>query len=172
MQHALFGASKQPGFGDRLRKLLDDRVGDYTSFANELGISLSYLHSLMDEPFAMTNPSARILQRMSYRLGVSISYLLGEDPELDPVYAESVANWNTWLASSNGLDESIANAVRASWEQEHVWSTKEAAIGASHRNKRVVLSVTDWDKRYQHVVKETAKNSHAKSPSLFDHRRG
>ncbi|MGP8246351.1 MAG: helix-turn-helix domain-containing protein, partial [Bryobacteraceae bacterium] len=86
MQHALFGSSKQADFGTRLRKLLDDRVGDYSSFANELGIALSYLHSLMDEPFPMTNPSARLLQRMGHRLGVSISYLLGEDPETDPVY--------------------------------------------------------------------------------------
>jgi transcriptional regulator with XRE-family HTH domain len=168
MQHALFGASKQAGFGHRLRRLLDDRVGDYSSFASELGIGLSYLHSLMDEPFPMANPSARLLQRMSHRLGVSISYLLGEDPEMDPVYAESVGNWNRWLASSNALDDMIANSVRASWEQEHVMSTKEAAIGASHRNKRVVLSVTDWDKRYQQAFKEVQNNGHAKSPSLFD----
>jgi transcriptional regulator with XRE-family HTH domain len=172
MQHALFGASKQAGFGARLRKLLDDRVGDYSSFANELGIGLSYIHSLMDEPFPMTNPSARLLQRMSHRLGVSISYLLGEDPEMDPVYAESVANWNRWLASSSGLDDTIANGVRVSWEQEHVRSTKEAAIATSHRNKRVVLSVTDWDKRYQQAVNEAGKNTHAKSPSLFDQRQG
>ena len=168
MQHALFGSSKQAEFGRRFRKLLDDRVGDYSTFANELGISLSYLHSLMDEPFPMTNPSGRLLQRMSHRLGVSISYLLGEDSEMDPVYAESVANWNRWLANSSGLDETVANGVRASWEQEHIRSTKEAAIGASHRNKHVVLTVTDWDRRYQEALRAVRKSGYAKSSSLFD----
>jgi len=170
MQHALFGACKQADFGIRLRKLLDDRIGDYRSFANELGISLSYLHSLMDEPFAMTNPSARLVQRMSHRLGVSISYLLGEDPEMDPVYAESMANWNRWLATSDHLDDAIANEIRVAWDQDYVRSTREVAIGASHRNKRTVLSVTDWDKRYQQTVKDSKRNRYEKSPSLFDNR--
>jgi hypothetical protein len=170
MQHALFGACKQADFGPRLRKLLDDRIGDYQSFANELGISLPYLHSLMDEPFAMTNPSALLVQRMSHRLGVSIAYLLGEDPEMDPVYAESVANWNRWLATSEHLDEVIANEIKVAWEQDYVRSTREVAIGASHRNRRPIMSVTDWDKRYQQAVKDSKRNSYEKSQSLFDSR--
>jgi transcriptional regulator with XRE-family HTH domain len=170
MQHALFGACKQAEFGTRLRKLLDERVGDYLSFANELGINLSYLHSLMDEPFAMTNPSARLVQRMSHRLGVSIAYLLGEDPEMDPVYAESMVNWNRWLATSEHLDDTIANEIRVLWDQDYVRSTREVAIGASHRNRRTVLSVTDWDKRYQQAVKNSKRNRYEKSQNLFDSR--
>jgi len=170
MQHALFGACTQTEFGVRLRTLLDERVGDYMSFANELGISLSYLHSLMDEPFAMTNPSARLVQRMSHRLGVSISYLLGEDPEMDPVYAESIANWSRWLATSDHLDDTIASEVRAVWEQDYVRNTREVAIGASHRNRRIVVSLAEWDKRYQQSAKQANRNRYAKSPNLFDER--
>ncbi len=49
--HALYRGLNGDAFGHRLRKLIDDRSGDYEHFAADLGISLSYLHNLMEEPF-------------------------------------------------------------------------------------------------------------------------
>ena len=48
-------------FGKRLRALLDDRSGDYQGFAADLGVNLLYVESLMNEPFTVSNPSARLL---------------------------------------------------------------------------------------------------------------
>jgi len=75
---ALYRGVNGNDFGDRLHRLLEDRSGDYLSFATDLGINLLYLESLMNEPFAVANPSARILKRMSRLLNVSVGYLLGE----------------------------------------------------------------------------------------------
>ncbi len=75
---ALYRGMNGDAFGDRLRKPVNDRCGDYEQFAHDLGISLSYLHSLLEEPFAVSNPSVRLLKRMGMRLGERVGYLIGD----------------------------------------------------------------------------------------------
>lgn len=79
---ALFRGMNGNDFGDRLRKLMDGRSGDYIGVASDLGINLLYLESLMTEPFAVSNPSARLLRRMGLLLNVSVGYLLGKPSRL------------------------------------------------------------------------------------------
>src|SRR5439155_14869768 len=57
---ALYRGMNGDAFGGRLRKLIDDRCGDYEQFAQDTGISLSYLDNLMEEPFAVSNPSIKL----------------------------------------------------------------------------------------------------------------
>ena len=81
-------------FGERLRHLINDRTsGGYAAFADDIGIGLGYGNAMMEEPFTVSNPSARLLMRMSARLSVSVGYLLGESPQVDPIITESKASW-------------------------------------------------------------------------------
>src|SRR6266478_8365735 len=66
--HALYRGTNGADFGRRLRSLIDDRCGSSQSFAEDLGVSFEHLQALMEEPFAVTNPSARLLRRMSVLL--------------------------------------------------------------------------------------------------------
>jgi len=109
---ALYRGLNGNDFGPRLRKLLDDRSGDYQTFADDLGINLLYLQSLMDEPFTVSNPSARLLKRMSTLLGVSVGYLLGETIETDPVLTESLATWNAWIENTPNIQAAPANRIK------------------------------------------------------------
>src|SRR5579884_1269567 len=115
---ALFKCSGSDSFGARLKRLIDDRVGDYRLMAEDIGIGLSYLHVLMEESIGVSNPSARLLGRMAIRLGTSVSYLLGETEATDPVWVESNASWRRWIEES-GADAAGALAVRDEWRQEY-----------------------------------------------------
>jgi transcriptional regulator with XRE-family HTH domain len=143
---ALYGKVNGNSFGERLRKLLADRSGDYKSFAAEIGIS-----SLMDEPFAVTNPSARLLKRMGIVLDVSVGYLLGETPESDPIIAESYANWKTWIDESPGLDAQIVLMLKKSWTSKYLNS--RTPVSVSKRDEVRSMRVQDWDKDYQRYKK-------------------
>jgi hypothetical protein len=87
---------------------------------------------------------------------------------VDSVYAESVANWDRWLANTNGLNTDLAKLVRSTWAQEYFGRNPEPAAGISYRGKRAAVNISEWDKRYRQAVKEGRKQAHAKSPGLFD----
>jgi transcriptional regulator with XRE-family HTH domain len=145
--HALYKGMNGNTFGVRLRKLLDERSGNYTELAADLGISLTYLHALLDEQFAVSNPSARLLKRMAARLGTSVAYLIGESEEADPIWVESRASWRRWI-NSGGIDAKVAMEIRDDWSREYRMNRVELTT-ASYRKTVAALTEVDWDKRYQ-----------------------
>jgi hypothetical protein len=87
---------------------------------------------------------------------------------VDTAYGKSVANWDNWLATTNGISLDVAKRIRSTWAQEYFGSHAEATAGVSYRGRRSPLTVTDWDRRYRMAVRDGKKQAHAKSPSLFD----
>ncbi len=151
---ALYRGLNSVAFGQRLKRLIDDRCGDYTQLADDLGISLSYLHTLMHEPFAVSNPSARLLGRIAARLGEHVAYLLGESEEIDPIWVESNASWHQWITNTTGIDARIAVELRDKWRNEYHTSLRERELySASFRNPPKLMQVSDWDMHYQKVAK-------------------
>ena len=59
-QDALYDALRKEDFGSRLRHLVGKRCRDNEEFARGVGISLSYVHALYEEPLRVSNPSARL----------------------------------------------------------------------------------------------------------------
>lgn len=147
--HALYRGMNGDAFGPRLRKLIDDRCGDYEHFATDLGISLTYLHKLMEEPFAVSNPSARLLKRMALRLGERVAYLLGEAEENDPVWIDSNASWRSWIDKTPGIDARIALQIRDEWRHEYAATRREQESAASFRKPALIMREPDWDKSYR-----------------------
>lgn len=165
---ALFRGMNGNDFGQRLRGLLDDRSGDYKGFAADLGINLLYLESLMNEPFTVSNPSARLLKRMSVLLSVSVGYLLGEAFETDSVLRESLGTWNSWVDSTPGLDAGIANRIKKEWQEDYGRSRKPAAASlVSLRDINGGMRSTDWDKKYQEAMKKTKGGNGAQQQRFF-----
>jgi transcriptional regulator with XRE-family HTH domain len=150
-------------FGGRLRKLVDDRCSGYEQCASDLGISLSYLHILMNEPLTVSNPSVRLLKRMALRLGERVGYLVGESLETDPIFLDSNVAWHDWVKTP-GLDAGVAVAVREEWRHEYATDRRERLSNVSHRKPTKRMEVTDWDRRYQQHLK--ARGS-ANAGSLF-----
>jgi transcriptional regulator with XRE-family HTH domain len=146
---ALYRGMNGDAFGGRLRKLVDERCGDYEQFAQDIGISLSYLHNLMEEPFAVSNPSIRLLRRVALRLGERVSYLIGESEESDPVWIDSRASWRSWIDKTPGIDAGTALRMRDDWDHDYAISRREQMTVASHRESPKRMRETDWDKRYQ-----------------------
>ena len=110
---ALFRGVNGDGFGKRLSRLIDDRCNaDYVQFASDIGVSLLYLQKMMDEPFLLSNPSARLLKRIAHRLGERVAFLLGEAEETDSVWIESNASWRSWIEETPGLDAGVALRLR------------------------------------------------------------
>lgn len=73
-------------FGTRLKDLINDRCGgDYTLFADDIGITLDYLHVLMGEPLSVSNPGAILLGRIATRLCTNVGHLLGDSEITDPI---------------------------------------------------------------------------------------
>jgi transcriptional regulator with XRE-family HTH domain len=144
------------GFGKRLRKLIEERSGDYCQLAEELGVSLAYLHAMMDEQFAVSNPSARLLKRISARLGTTVGFLIGESEEADPIWVESNDSWRKWVNTSK-LDAKIAIDLRDEWRHEYNMNRAEQTT-ASFRKSFKALSEVDWDKRYQQRAKKAETN--------------
>ena len=153
---ALYKNTDGNAFGPRLRKLINERCGDYRQLASELGISVSYLNALMEEQFTISNPSARLLRRMAVRLGATVGYLIGDSEETDPIYVETHASFMRWINSSE-VDAKIAWSVRAEWRQEYGMNRSELTT-ASFRKSFTALTEVDWDQRYQRRLKKAGTN--------------
>jgi transcriptional regulator with XRE-family HTH domain len=164
---ALYRGMNGDGFGKRLRRLIDDRCNaDYEQFAGDIGISLAYLHKMMDEPFVVPNPSARLLKRMAHRLGERVAFLLGEAEENDPVWVESNAAWRSWAKSTPGLDAGIALQMRDDWRHAYAMDSRERQISAaSYRKPTRLMREAEWDRQYQQIVGRGATSE--KQPSLL-----
>jgi hypothetical protein len=91
---------------------------------------------------------------MAVLLDVSVSYLLGETREADPLWSESYANWRAWLRDTNGLDADISMEVLEQWQQSYKRNTqKPSAI--SFRDNRTPTTAAEWDK-YKQIHKKRA----------------
>ena len=150
---ALYKGVNGNTFGERLRKLVDDRRGDYQGFASDLGVSLSYIQVMMTEPFAVANPSTRLLNRMGVLLGVSVAYLIGESEQVDPIWIESNASWHSWATKAAGDEVATAVQIRDEWRQQYT-SNKTNETVASFRNVTTAMRESDWDKLYQQKIKK------------------
>ena len=157
---ALYRGMTGNGFGTRLRKLLDDRCnGDQIQFATDIGVNLTYLHKMMDEPFIVSNPSALLLKRIAHRLGERVAFLLGEEEQNDPVWVESNASWHSWIEKTPGLDAQIVIRMRDDWRNEYAEEKREKQNHASFRKSSRRMREADWDKRYQRTIKEGMSNA-------------
>lgn len=155
-------------FGSRLHKLIGDRCGSYDEFARDLGISLSYLHTLIKEPFAVSNPSARLLKRIACRLSERVSFLLGESEENDPVWTESNLSWRAWIDKTSGVDARIALRMRDEWRDDYASHRRSQQTSTSFRKPTEVMREPMWDRCYQQFAKEGARNAEdAKQASLL-----
>lgn len=155
-------------FGARLRELLIDRCGgDYTLFADDVGITRDYLHALMDEPLSVSNPGAILLGRIATRLCTKVGYLLGDSEITDPIYLESCANWSKWAYSNSGADLSMGLQLRDKWCKDfevRVCARDKAAV-ASFRSELKVMEAQDWDELYQKMAK--GKSGKGSTPDMF-----
>jgi transcriptional regulator with XRE-family HTH domain len=167
-QQALYQKMNGDGFGPRLRKLIDDRSGDYLQFAADLGISLAYLQSLMEDPFAISNPSATLLRRMGRLLGERVGYLMGEKEESDPVWIESNNSFRSWVDKTPGIDARIALQMRDDWRAEYAASRREVQTSASFRKPTPLMREADWDKRYQRSSKAMENEGHGRQQQLLE----
>jgi transcriptional regulator with XRE-family HTH domain len=165
--HALYRKMNGEGFGRRLRKLIDDRCnGGYNQFAKDIGVSLRYLHKMMDEPFIISNPSALLLRRIAHRLGERAAFLLGEQQESDPIWVESNASWQSWIDKTPSLDARVVLQLRRDWRNEYAIEKRDQQASiASFRKSTRAMRETDWDKRYQSFQESNAKSQ--KQPTLI-----
>ncbi len=153
---AFYRGGYSEAFGIRLRRLILTRCGgDYAQCADDLGISLNYLHKMMDEPFSVANPGARLLARIARRLSTSVGYLLGESEVTDPIYVASNASWRQWADKSSGIDLATGLQIRDKWRSDYdMWvRTRGEATIASFRNAPKEMQVEDWDQLYQATMK-------------------
>jgi len=119
VHQALFGGVAAFHFGERLKQLVDDRVGNHKRFAEQVGIDRSYLQAMFTEPFVVCNPSAMLLMRMARVLNVAVGHLLWETPNDDAVFSASFAGWKAWVSETDGLDARTALAIRDNWAEEY-----------------------------------------------------
>ena len=146
---ALYSSMNGHDFGPRLKKLVDERVRDSRAFAEELGVSLEYVQALMVEPLAVTNPSARLLERMSILLGESVGFLLGEKEKDDAIYRESKENFNAWVRESGSeVDARTANEIFDQWKIDY-FARKVESSPVSLRNEVRPMSRADWDEKFR-----------------------
>jgi transcriptional regulator with XRE-family HTH domain len=142
------------GFGDRLKRLIDDRCGvDYRQLADELGIKHTYLLSLMNEPFNISNPSGRLLMRLAHRLGERVAYLLGESEEQDSLWVQSNESWGKWMEEGEDIDGAIAYRLRKKWRSDYLLARREQLSTASYRNPTKLMKAEDWEREYRKVSK-------------------
>jgi transcriptional regulator with XRE-family HTH domain len=160
---ALYRGMNDDEFGPRLRKLINERLGNYEQFADDVGVSLSYLNRLLQEPFTVSNPSARLLRRVAVLLDVSVGYLLGESVETDPIWVESNAAWRRWVDNATSADASIALKIRDDWRHDYGSIKKEQGSEKSLRKAVGLMREPDWDKAYQNAAKKDRSNE----PQLF-----
>lgn len=160
---ALHARLNGKGFGPRLRQLISDRYGDYQKFADEIGVALHYVHALMDESIAVSNPSIRLLQRMGSILRVSVGHLIGEGEEDDPIWVESNASWNSWMRDGTPKDGRIAIAIRDEWRANYKAARLEESLASSRRNVKA-MRTRDWATLHQ---QRSQKGKPSASGSLF-----
>jgi transcriptional regulator with XRE-family HTH domain len=160
---ALFKSLNGSGFGERLRKLIDARSGDYERFANDIGVGLPYVHALMDEHPSVSNPSLRLLKKMAAILGEGVAYLIGESEEADPIWTQTKASWHAWVMDTPGLDGSVALKIKDDWCDQYR-TQKAQPAGVSFRRHVRALGKTDWDLLYK---EEVAKSHGVKNRELF-----
>jgi transcriptional regulator with XRE-family HTH domain len=157
---ALYRQMNGNDFGPRIETLISDRCGDHRSFAEDLGITLEYLHGLIREPFAVSNPSARLLKRMAVRLGVGVGYLLGETAETDPLLVESTATWHSWIRKTTGLDAALAVQIRDEWmdgyPRQHFQTTASPRKDPKYSKP---MREADWDAEYQKKEKGRSRGA-------------
>lgn len=153
-------------FGDRLRDLITSRCGgNGAHFAQDVGISNDYLEALKREPFAVTNPSARLLGRMAVRLSVKIAYLLGESDDCDPAWVESNATWRQWVLETTGLDAKRTLQVKDAWRKSYRENLRtDTPTSVSYRQKHTPMSLMDWDKAYKKILNVKSKNTSGDLP--------
>ena len=165
---ALFRGMNCDGFGERLRRLIDDRCNaDYVQFAADIGVSELYLHKMMNEPFLVACPSAHLLKRTAHRLGERIAFLLGEAEENDAVWTEGNASWRSWVEKNegHGIDAAIALRMRDEWRDSYAAGRREQQSSASFRKSTGRMREADWEKKYSQTVKKGTGN--AQQPSLL-----
>jgi hypothetical protein len=152
---AFYRGISSDAFGHRLKRLIADRCGgDTVQCADDLGISQDYLHTLINEPFSVANPSARLLARMASRLCTHVGYLLGESEETDPIWVASNASWRQWVDENTGVDAATALKMRDTWRDQYrgALRTRDVSV-ASFRNSPKLMEPKDWDQQYQALVK-------------------
>jgi transcriptional regulator with XRE-family HTH domain len=153
---AFYRGGYSEAFGTRLKRLILDRYGgDYLQCADDLGISLDYLHKMMEEPFSVANPGARLLARIAKRLSTTVGYLLGEWEVTDPIYVASNASWRQWADKAAGVDLATGLQIRDKWRSDyHMWArARSEATVTSFRNAPKLMKVEDWDQLYQANMK-------------------
>jgi transcriptional regulator with XRE-family HTH domain len=161
---ALYSSMNGHDFGPRMKKLVDERIRDNRAFAEELGVSLEYVQAMMVEPLAVTNPSARLLERMSILLGESVGFLLGEKEKDDTVYRESKESFNAWVRESGDeVDARTANEMFDQWKIEY-FAQKLESSPVSMRNEVNAMRKADWDGMFR-LAK--SKKPVSKQQSMF-----
>lgn len=162
---ALYCGMNGDEFGERLRKLIADRSDDYCAFAEKLGISLPYLHVLMNESPAVSNPSMRLLKRMARLLCVRLAYLTGESPESDAIWEQSMGTLHAWVRKNPGiLDAALVQTVKEDWIEDYKRDRGRPAM-SSARDTSGAMEENDWDREYKKQLKELEKN--ARGGKLF-----
>ena len=122
---------------------------DYRTFAEELGVSLDYVLAMMVEPVAISNPSARLLERMSILLGESVGFLLGEKDKDDALYRESKENFNAWVREAgDDVDARTTNEIFDQWKTDY-FARKVESSPVSLRNEIRAMQRADWDDRFR-----------------------
>jgi len=141
---ALYKNLNGKNFGPRLQELINQRWGTREKAAAELGVSLHYVHAMVEEPLIVSNPSAVLLRRIAHRLGVTVSYVLGESDDLDPIWAQSNTNWRKWIDQSGGIDAKVALEIRDEWRQKY----REAVGHDTGSLRKPSMQVEDWRRQY------------------------
>ncbi|MGA8500834.1 MAG: hypothetical protein WB683_04755 [Candidatus Sulfotelmatobacter sp.] len=161
---ALYSTMNGNDFGPRLKRLVDERVRDDRAFAEELGVSLEYVQALMVEPLVVSNPSARLLERMSILLGESVGFLLGEKERDDAIYRESKENFNAWVREScDDVDARTANEIFDHWKVDY-FARKVENSPVSLRSEVRAMGKADWDGMFR-LAK--SKKPASKQQSMF-----
>jgi transcriptional regulator with XRE-family HTH domain len=161
---ALYSGMNGNDFGPRLRKLIDARALDDNAFAEELGVSLDYVHVMTVEPISISNPSARLLKRVSVLLGESVGFLLGEEEQDDAIYRESKESFIAWVRESDeSVDARTAEGVFDDWKAEY-FAGKVESSPISFRAKAVPKGKADWDEMFRRAK---ASKPASKQRSMF-----
>jgi hypothetical protein len=127
----------------------------------------------MEEPFAVTNPSARLLRRMAILLCVNVGHLLGESIETDPVLTASNATWHSWVGQTEGLDARIAVEIRTEWVEQHrkEWQQRRSLRSERSIGAREAMQELDWEERYQLRTRKSLGLGQEEKPRLSVQRR-
>jgi len=159
-RQAFYGRLNGHDFGERLRKLINERGGDYEKFSDDVGINLSYLHALMQEPFNVSNPSIKLLKRIAALLGESVGYLIGESERADPVWIASQVSFGAWVEANPNLPVGRAFQMRNRWRDEYHLN-KTQPISVSFRKSTEPMTVGDWDRLYRESYGRNGDNGTA-----------